>query len=47
MNQRFFVASVLLPRHPAIATIINQKLSSQQLPINEIYNLIIENSKAT
>lgn len=46
-NQRFFVASVLLPRHPAITTIINQKLSVQPLPISEIYNLILANSKTT
>ena len=46
-NQRFFVASVLLPRHPAITTIINQKLSVQYLPISEIYNLILVNSTAT
>lgn len=47
MNQRFFVNSVVLPRHPAITTIINQKLSVQPLPISEVYNLIIENSSAT
>ncbi len=46
-NQRFFIKSVLLPRHPSITTIINQKLSAQSLPISEVYNLILENSTAT
>jgi len=44
-NQRFFVTSIILPRQTAISTIINQKLALQQLPISEVYALIIANSK--
>jgi hypothetical protein len=44
-NQRFYVQSIELPRHPSIAAIINPKLAIQNLPISEVYNLIIANSK--
>lgn len=46
-NQRFFISSIVLPRHSAITTIVNQKLAAQLLPINEVYSLILENNKAT
>jgi hypothetical protein len=46
-NQRFYVQSIELPRHPAIAALINPKLTLQPLPISEVYNLIVANSKVT
>ena len=44
-NQRFLVTSIVLPRHPAIMAIVNQKLAIQPLPIGEVYTLIVVNSK--
>lgn len=44
-NSKFFVQSILLPRHTEIATVINKILWAQKLAIWEVYNLIIENSK--
>ena len=44
-NQRFFVKSVVLPRQPSLTSTINQKLSIEKLPMSEVYNLILANSK--
>lgn len=44
-NSKFFVQSIMLPRHTEIATVINRTLWAQKLAIGEVYNLIVENNK--